>query len=326
MSRRTVTEVGTTFESSPIYQPLRGFEEVGAAYTGRGTTRQNNHFSFQRPQSSDLPHISKHFSANLQHLAHNVDFDPSRVTLPNGAWPHSGQAIKAEDYAWVTTPKTGTLAPVTQTNQPVTYDAIATQSKEFVLAVQGADCPSLFLYDPHAKVIGLAHAGWKPIIRGVVRNIVQAMVELGARPQDMAAFISPGAGDTYNTFKWDDNLEPHVRAVFVEADRCDLLHESSIRHAMTTEERVRLQRVLGIEIQDGVSLKLSSLAVTELQRCGLCASNISYSAESSIVDQYPTPEAIHPGPFKYHSHRREKPNHGLSMSILFLKSGVPQHV
>jgi copper oxidase (laccase) domain-containing protein len=320
MSRKQNTHIEPVSELWPIYQPLRGLEHVGAAYTGKGTSPDNGHFSFQRPGASDPPHISKHFIANLQHLGHGVGFDPKRVTLPNGPWPQSGQAIKAEDYDWVTSPQIQTLAPISPlTRQPVTYDAIATRSDEFVLGVQGADCPAIFLHDPHAGVIGLAHAGWKPIVRGVVDHTVSAMVELGARPRDIVAFVSPGAGDQYNTFQWDSKMEPHVRDVSVEAGRRELLEDRSIRHEMTTQERRRLQAALGRELHGGTALKLSSLAVTELQRSGLSASNISVSWESSIVEKYP-PRASCPDSFKYHSYRREQPNHGLSMSVLFLKS------
>lgn len=81
------------------------------------------------------------------------------MTLPNGTWPHSGQAIVAEapKYEWIKHTRTGTLVPVTSKDyQPVTCDGIATRSDRFVLAVQGADCPAIFLYDPVRKVIGLS--------------------------------------------------------------------------------------------------------------------------------------------------------------------------
>jgi copper oxidase (laccase) domain-containing protein len=323
MSRTATTNPRADFTSSPIYQALQHVPEVVAAFTGKGIAPQNRYFSFHRPPATDPTNISKHFRANLQCLASHEGFDPRRVTLPNGGWPHSGEAIKAEDYKWVTNPITKTIMPVTHTNEPVTYDAVATRSHKYVLGVQSADCQAIFLCDPRSQVIGLAHAGWKPVVLGVIRNVVDAMVDLGARPQDIVAYISPGVGDRYNTFKWGYAMEPYVREVFVEAGRCDLLQDRTIRHEMDCEDLTRLRAALGRDIHDGTSLKLSSLAVTELRRCGLSASNISRSLESSIVDQYPEVEQAHPMSFKYHSYRRERPNHGLSMSVLFLKSNVP---
>ncbi|KIW71627.1 hypothetical protein PV04_03769 [Phialophora macrospora] len=258
---------------------------------------------------------------NLQRLARTMGFHPGALLLPNGAWPHSGQAIKDEDYTWVTNPASGTLMPVTRTNQPVTYDAVASRSPRHVLAVQGADCPAIFLYDPSSRVLGLAHAGWKPLVRNVVGNVVDAMVELGARRRNIHAYISPGVGDRYNAFQWDDCMEEAVRDVFVLAGRSDLLEDPTIRHSITAEDRARLQSTLGREACAVSALKLSYLATRDLVRCGLAECNISCSNASTILDRYPyssSSDREFSTPFAHHSFRREKPNHGLSISVLFL--------
>jgi copper oxidase (laccase) domain-containing protein len=322
MSRAVTVEPETDLNPSPIYRALQDSRGIGAAYTGKGTASQNQYFFFHRPSAEDPTDTAKHFRANLGYLARHESFDPRRVTLPNGAWPHSGQAIKAEAYRWVTNPRSNTIMPVTKTNQPVTYDALATRSPNYVLGVQGADCPAIFLYDPRVRVIGLAHAGWKPVVRGVVENIINVMVELGARPQNILAHISPGVGDRYNTFKWDDMMEPHVREVFNEAGRSDLLQDRTIRYQITADDLAKLRDAIGRDIKEGTSFKLSFLVLRELQQCGIRASSIFCNSESSLVDQYPGTDPTHPMPFKYHSYRREYPNHGLSMSVLFLKSEV----
>jgi copper oxidase (laccase) domain-containing protein len=316
MSRAFTVEPETDLYPSPIYRALQDSRSIGAAYTGKGTALQNQYFSFHRPSVEDPTDTAKHFRANF---SRHESFDPRRVTLPNGAWPHSGHAIKAEAYRWVTNPRSNTIMPVTKTNQPVTYDALATRSPNYVLGVQGADCPAIFLYDPRARVIGLAHAGWKPVVRGVVENIINVMVELGARPQNILAHISPGAGDRYNTFKWDDMMEPHVQEVFNEAGRSDLLQDRTIRYQITADDMAKLRDAIGRDIKEGTSFKLSFLILRELQQCGIRGSSIFCNSESSIVDQYPGTDPTHPMPFKYHSYRREYPNHGLGMSVLFLK-------
>lgn len=258
---------------------------------------------------------------NLQRLACTVGFEPGALMLPNGAWPHSGEAIKDEDYAWVANQASGTLMPVTGMNQPVTYDAVASRSPTRVLGVQGADCPAIFLYDPCSRVLGLAHAGWKPLVRNVVGNVLDAMVELGARRRNIHAYISPGVGDRHNAFEWDDGMEDTVRDVFVQAGRSDLLKDPTIRHSITAEDRARLQSALEREVPEVSTLKLSYLATTELVRCGLADCNISCNNDSTISDRYQYSLSLDrevSTAFAYHSFRREKPNHGLSISILFL--------
>jgi copper oxidase (laccase) domain-containing protein len=315
-------EVPISPTSTPIHNPFPDTtSKIGAAYTGRGLSSSNRHFSFHRPPTtSDPTNIQNYFTANLRHLSQHAGFDHRRLTLPNGAWPQSGEVIKAEDYDWVTNPRSGTIMPVTAAGEPVVYDGIVTRSERYVLGVQGADCPAVFLYDPKANVIGLAHSGWKPIVRGIIRGVLDIMVELGARPEDIVAYVSPGAGDEYNVFKWDEEMELEVRDVFVQANRTDLLHDQSIRHEMTGENLARLGTAIGRPVLGGTSFRLSFLAGRELEACGVSPSNITRSLESTIVTLDGKTTSKTPAPFKYHSYRRERPNHGLSMSVLFLRS------
>jgi copper oxidase (laccase) domain-containing protein len=313
---------GSIQHDFPIYPVFQKFKGVRGCFTGKGIDPQNEYFSFARPAAHQHPILNpNHFRTNLQRLARTMGFEPEALVLPNGAWPHSGQAIKDEDYAWVENPASGTLMPVTRKNQPVAYDAVASRSPRHVLAVQGADCPAIFLCDPGSRVLGLAHAGWKPLVRNVVGNVLDAMVELGAQRGNIHAYISPGVGDRYTAFQWDDGMEETVRSVFVQAGRSDLLKDPTIRHSITAEDRTRLQSALGREVCEVSTLKLSYLATTELVRCGLAECNISCNNDSTLLDRYPYSSSLDreaSTPFAYHSFRREKPNHGLSISLLFL--------
>jgi len=312
---------------SPVYRVLPQFKNVGAAYTGKGTSPLNSYFSFQRPSTSSPPRFLDIFTTNLTELAKREAFDPPRVVWPNGGWPHSGKAIRVEDHTFVTNPRTGGLMPVTTSNQAITYDGIVTASKEYILAVQGADCPSIFLYDPKSSVIGLIHSGWKPVVRGVIQNTLDAIKQAGARPKNVLACISPGAGDKYNEFLWDEMMEPHIRDVFVDAGREDLLEDRTIRYEMTGQDRFNLASVLGRDIEEGIAFKISEFAATELERCGVPHGNITRNHDSSIVTRSnPTGGGTESASFRYHSFRRERPHHGLGMSIMFLKAEAETEV
>jgi len=137
-----------------------------AVSAGKGISRVNYYFTFQR-SGIERDVLDRY----LQQYGQAIDFNPKNVTWPNGGWPHSGKAIVAESHEWVTSSYTGGSVPVSiHTTVPVVYDAIVTKASKYVLGVQGADCPSIFLYDAKARVIGLAHADWKPVVRGVVRS------------------------------------------------------------------------------------------------------------------------------------------------------------
>jgi copper oxidase (laccase) domain-containing protein len=190
--------------------------------------------------------------------------------------------------------------------------------------VQGADCPSIFLYDAEARVIGLAHSGWKPVVRGVVRNTVGLMVKLGASPGGMRVFIGPGVGDRFNEFQWDEAMEPRVQQVFVEAGREDLLTDRSVWYEMGEEDREQVRAATGRETRGGTALALASLIVRDLVHEGVKRENIEASEHSTICELSPDNLTKGTG-YRYHSARRdagkdpERPGFGINLCVLFLK-------
>lgn len=78
-------------------------------------------------------------------------------------------------------------------------DAQITNEPGVALAVFGADCVPVFFYDPVAKAIGTAHAGWRGTIGRIAEKTVQAMTaEFGSKPEDIEAYIGVSiCGDCY---------------------------------------------------------------------------------------------------------------------------------
>jgi len=301
----------------PIHEVFAQFPGVTGAFTGKGISRENFYFSFQR-SGIDTAVLAE----NLAYYARQTDISPAQITWPGGSWPHSGYAIVAEDHVWLESARTGGIIPITKDSQePVTYDGIATKSTTYVLGVQGADCPSLFLYDPDNRVIGLAHSGWKPTVRGVVKNTIGAMKRLGASPASMRAFISPGVGDYFNEFQFDEAMETGVREVFVSAGCEDLLEDKSIRHQMSDAEKQRVMKATGRSCKGGISLMLCSLIRRDLMREGLAEELIETSCHSTICEENPEYQGV----YMYHSARRdadkdpERPGFGSNLCILQLR-------
>lgn len=82
---------------------------------------------------------------------------------------------------------------VTSANNPFPKaDAIVTNNPAIVLGADSADCPTVFMVDPDAKVIALAHAGWRSALGGILEATLQKMQSLGATPNRMKAVIGPG--------------------------------------------------------------------------------------------------------------------------------------
>lgn len=83
-------------------------------------------------------------------------------------------------------------APVDET------DALVTRTARLALAVVTADCVPVLMADARAGVAAAVHAGRVGAQRGVVERTVAAMLELGARPDDISALLGPAvSGQNY---------------------------------------------------------------------------------------------------------------------------------
>lgn len=72
-------------------------------------------------------------------------------------------------------------------------DALVSAKPGTALVVQTADCAPIFLYDPEARVMGLAHAGWRGTLSRIVQRTVAEMQALGAAPHRLVSWIGPMA-------------------------------------------------------------------------------------------------------------------------------------
>lgn len=78
-------------------------------------------------------------------------------------------------------------------NEIVEADAATTREQDIYLTVTVGDCFPVYCYDPETGTIGLAHAGWKGIIRGVLTNTIQTMAkQFFSRPENIRIGIGPG--------------------------------------------------------------------------------------------------------------------------------------
>jgi polyphenol oxidase len=103
-------------------------------------------------------------------------------------------------------------------------DAIVTQMGALAIGVTTADCGPVLFAEPRARVIGVAHAGWRGALTGVVESTVAAMEGLGAKRDQIRAAIGPMirqsnyevGPDLIARFHTDD---PHSQRFFSPAAR-----------------------------------------------------------------------------------------------------------
>ena len=108
--------------------------------------------------------------------------------------------LPEERFVWMEQLHTNTVTLVDGPSAtPVeATDALVTRQKNLALCVLVADCTPVLLSDHTAGVIGAAHAGRMGARNGIVKNTVEAMVELGAEPSRIQVLLGPAAaGESY---------------------------------------------------------------------------------------------------------------------------------
>lgn len=72
-------------------------------------------------------------------------------------------------------------------------DGLITKEEGILLGVTVADCFPVYFFDPTVQTIGIAHCGW----RGILKNIVPEMIlafknNFGSKPENILLAIGPG--------------------------------------------------------------------------------------------------------------------------------------
>lgn len=98
------------------------------------------------------------------------------------------------------------------TAAPPRADAAVTTRADVVLAVLTADCLPVLLASDDARVVGIAHAGWRGLAAGVVEATVAAMRPRAAPSARILAWLGPAIGPA--AFEVGDE----VREAFCDVD------------------------------------------------------------------------------------------------------------
>ena len=70
-------------------------------------------------------------------------------------------------------------------------DALVTKTPGLVLSVLTADCQPVIFAEEKNNVIGIAHAGWRGSLNGILNSTIDKMEELGADRSQISAVIGP---------------------------------------------------------------------------------------------------------------------------------------
>ncbi|TVR68362.1 MAG: laccase domain-containing protein [Spirochaetaceae bacterium] len=150
---------------------------------------------------------------------------------------------------------------------PPVGDAHWTTDPDVVLLVYVADCCPVVLADPATGIYGVAHAGWRGTLGGIVPTLWKRLIEGGARQESIRGWIGPCAGpDRYE-------VGSEVATRFLPG------HPGAVRDHPSGEGRYLLD--------------IRSVLRSQLRSCGMAEATLSVSEADTIGDH------------RYHSHRRD---------------------
>jgi len=148
---------------------------------------------------------------------------------------------------------------VVEAREPWTYktrphaDAIVTREAALAIGVSTADCGPVLFADPHARVIGAAHAGWRGAFGGVLEATVEAMEKLGASRSRIVA----AAGPMIHQPNYEVGPELVEKFVAAEADNARYFAPGKPGHAM-------------FDLPGYVVARLKRLKLAAIENLGLC--------------------------------------------------------
>ena len=162
-------------------------------------------------------------------------------------------------------------------------DALITTTPNVPMAVLGADCAPVVLYDPAQPAIGIVHVGWRGAIGRIAQKAVEKMAQdFGCRPRDIQAGIGPC-------------LQP-------------LSLEVSMNEAMQAEGEFHQQPAVLYDVGDRPHLDIPYMVKQQLLDAGMWLKNIEDSRMDTLDAR------------RFFSHRGQSGRAGRCMGVAMLRS------
>ncbi len=152
-------------------------------------------------------------------------------------------------------------------------DAMVTQDQGLALTLRFADCVPVMFHDPVKQVIGIAHAGWKGVVNGVLIETVRTMQRaFGSRPQDILAGVGPCIGP--EKFEVGEDVAAQIQA----AVNTPVIRQSDL-HPLTEHAKPRIDLWAAAESQ------LKAAGVGQVEVAGICTASNTHEWFSHRAEQ-----------------------------------------
>ncbi|MBU0648109.1 peptidoglycan editing factor PgeF [Patescibacteria group bacterium] len=160
-------------------------------------------------------------------------------------------------------------------------DGMITAMREVFLFGTFADCLPVYFFDPTRRIVGLAHAGWRGLLKDIGGKMVKKMRdEFGVDPENIEVLVGPSIG----------------RCCFEVKE--DVLSEfAAIKH----RDKWRTEKNKKIYID------LQYICRAQLIEAGVLLENILIGSDCTFCNK------------KYFSYRRDKKNNGIMGAVVGMR-------
>ncbi len=190
------------------------------------------------------------------------DSDEDSATIKNQKTFLSDTGIDYEDFVYAHVAH-GEEVAVIDKNSPRelrSVDALITRTKGVFVGVTVADCFPVYFYDLHARVCGVAHAGWRGTVKGIIPHTVEKMVEIGAKKENIFVEFGPGISQANFEFHYAEMIKefgPYSQDRYIDAG-------SSL---------------------DKITIDLQAILSDQLEKIDVPLKNIQYCKECTFADE-----------------------------------------
>jgi YfiH family protein len=160
-------------------------------------------------------------------------------------------------------------------------DAMVTQARGLALTLRFADCVPVLFHDPAKGAIGIAHAGWKGIVNGVLPETVHAMQRaFGSQLHDIIAGVGPCIGP--DKFEVGEDVAVQIQAavsvpVIVRQGGDHPVTPSPPHPVTQTKPRVDLWQAAEVQLKDA--------GVGQVEIAGICTASNTHEWFSHRAEQ-----------------------------------------
>jgi uncharacterized protein, YfiH family len=166
-------------------------------------------------------------------------------------------------------------------------DAHFTTTKNLALCVITADCCPVFFICARLNLIAGIHAGWRGVASKIIPKTLDKMFELGAKPEEIAAFIGP------HIQKPSFEVGRDVREQILASIGQPAVGAGSEYFEVISEEKSLVD--------------LNQVVKAQLQQKGIESENVSDLHIDTFTNTH------------FHSHRRDKEKAGRQISFIIRK-------